>query len=51
MGNIIQKFLEELSDALSTERKLTSCDREMQIYTFDVLLGFSSINLNSVTSF
>ncbi len=33
MGNIIQKFLEELSDALSTERKLTSCDREMQIYT------------------
>lgn len=25
--------------------------REMQIYTFDVLLGFSPIKLNSVTRF
>jgi len=32
MANIQQKFLSELSDALSSDRKLTSCDREMQQY-------------------
>ena len=32
MANINQVFLAEMSDALSTDRRLTSCDREMQQY-------------------
>ena len=32
MGNIMMKFLEEMGDALSTDRKLTSCDRDMQLF-------------------
>ena len=33
MANIINKFMEEMEDALSTDRKLTSCDRDMQYFT------------------
>lgn len=32
MANIQQQFLSELSDALSTDRKLSCCDREVQNY-------------------
>ena len=32
MANIQQQFLSELSDALSTDRKLSTCDREVQNY-------------------
>ena len=32
MGNIMMKFLEEMGDALSSDRKLTSCDRDMQLF-------------------
>lgn len=32
MANIQQVFLSELSDALSSDRKLTTCDREVQHY-------------------
>ena len=32
MANIQQMFLSELSDALSTDRKLSTCDREVQNY-------------------
>lgn len=32
MANIQQKFISELSEALSSDRKLTSCDREVQNY-------------------
>ena len=32
MANIQQMFLSELSDALSTDRKLATCDREVQNY-------------------
>ncbi|MBO6089430.1 MAG: hypothetical protein J6P37_03860 [Lachnospiraceae bacterium] len=32
MANIQQQFLSELSDALSTDRKLNTCDREVQNY-------------------